>query len=166
MRGLRLVLVVLLTLLLQLALADRLAIGGVRPALTVWILVVLSLRKGPVAGTLIGFGLGLFEDLLAQSTLGMYTLAKTLTGYAVGKLSDHLADIGLPFPAILTGVAVLGHDLVFLVPFTGGDLVQVLVLFGTRSIPTALYTTGVALAILVASRILAGRAWGAVEDGA
>lgn len=166
MSGIRLALVVLLTLLLQVALVDRMTIGNIKPDLTVWVLAVLALRKGPVAGTLIGFGLGLAQGLLAPSTLGMHMLAKSLTGYAVGKLSGHLADIGMPFPAILTGVAVLGHDLIFLVPFTGGDVLGILVLFGTRSLPTALYTTVVALGILVASRLLAGRTWATTEDGA
>jgi rod shape-determining protein MreD len=166
MTGLRLSLVVLFTLLIQLALVHRLAIGGIRPDLTVLLLVFLSLRRGPVVGTLLGFGLGLLQDLLVPATLGMNMLAKSILGYAMGKLSGNLLVGGLFLHVALIGVAVLVHDAVYLLAYTGLDLPRFFAMFISQSIPTALYTAGIGIVVMaLASAIGGGQLLGSQEGG-
>ena len=69
MSGLRLAVVILLALLLQLALVDRMSIAGVKPDITVLLLVLLSMRRGPVTGTLLGFFLARGRSLAQLALL-------------------------------------------------------------------------------------------------
>jgi rod shape-determining protein MreD len=45
------------------------------------------MRRQPVAGTLIGAGIGLVQDSLSHQPLGMFGIVKTLVGYFAGNVS-------------------------------------------------------------------------------
>jgi rod shape-determining protein MreD len=156
MRGLRLVIVVLLTLFAKLTLAERLAIGTIQPDVTILLLVFISLRRGPITGTLVGFSIGLLQDLLVGHTLGMNMLAKSITGFLLGKLSDKLVFGGLLFNSAITAVAVLLHDFIYLLVFTGLDLPRVFRMFFTQSVPTALYSAVAAFLLIAITYALGG----------
>ncbi len=156
MSSIRLGLAAFLALVLQLAFVDHLSVLGVRPDMTVLIVVMLGLRRGPVAGTLIGFFLGLFQDLLAPATLGMNMLAKSVLGYLSGRLGQNLALSGLALYAPLFAIAVLVHDLLYLMVYTRLDLYRVLRIFLVESLPTAVYTAVVGVVILAVAIVLGG----------
>jgi len=140
MSGARLALLALLTLIAQVAVIPRIAIGGIRPDLTVLLVVLAGLRGGPVTGTLVGFCLGLFQDLLVPETLGMNALAKAIVGWQAGKLSGQLALDGPPLYLGLITAAVLVHDFVYLLCFTRLDIGRFFTMFFTLAVPTAIYT--------------------------
>lgn len=152
MNGARLVLFTLLTLIAQVSVVPRIAIAGVRPDLTVLLVVIAGLRGGPITGTLTGFCIGLLQDLLAPETLGMNALAKSLVGWQVGKLSGQLALDGPPLYVGLVGAAVLAHDFIYLLCLTRLELGRFFLTFVTQSIPAAIYT-GI-LALLMAMLVL------------
>ena len=151
MNGARLALLTVLTLIAQVALVPRIAISGIRPDLTVLLVVLAGMRGGPITGTLVGFFLGLLQDLLVPQTLGMNALAKAVVGWQVGKISRQLAAEGPPLYLGLVAAAVLVHDFIYLLCFTRLDLGRFFVMFFTHAIPTAIYTGIVAslMAILV-----------------
>jgi len=140
MSGARLALLTLVTLIAQVAIIPRIAISGIRPDLTVLLVVLAGLRGGPVSGTLAGFFLGLLQDLLVPETLGMNALAKAIVGWQAGKLSGQLAIDGPPLYLGLVTAAVLAHDFVYLLCFTRFDLGRFFAMFFTHAIPTAIYT--------------------------
>jgi rod shape-determining protein MreD len=146
----------LLTSLLQLVVGERMAVLGIRPDLVVLIIVLLGLRRGPVAATLLGFLLGFLQDLLEPSTLGMNMLAKSCTGYAVGKLSGNLLVGGLFLHASLVGIALLLHDLIYLLVYTRLDPARFFGMFAAQSLPAALYTALCAFVVLALASALAG----------
>ncbi len=154
MTSIRLGLAAFLALVLQLAFVDHLSLFGVRPDITVLIVVLLGLRRGPSTGTLVGFFLGLFQDLLAPATLGMNMLAKSVLGYLSGRLGQTLALSTLPLYAPLFAVAVLVHDLLYLMVYTRLDPYRVLKIFLVESLPTALYTAIVGLIVLAVASVL------------
>ena len=154
MTGLRFALAILLTLIAQLALVRRIAVFGVQPDLTILLLVLLALRRGPVGGTLLGFAIGLLQDLLVPETLGMNALAKSIIGWAVGKLSRQLAMDGPALYFALIVAAVLVHDLVYLVCLTRLDVGRLLMVYFTHSVPAAVYTGIVSVVIAVAATVL------------
>jgi rod shape-determining protein MreD len=156
MRSIQVLLAVLLTSLLQLVVGERMAIFGIRPDLVVLTIVLLGLRRGPVTATVLGFLLGFLQDLLNPSTLGMNMLAKSCTGYAVGKLAGNLLVGGLFLHASLVGVAVLFHDLIYLLAYTRLDLSRFFGMFAQQSFPAALYTALCALVVLALASALAG----------
>lgn len=156
MTGVRLVLAVLLTLLAQLTLVPRIGIAGIQPDATVLVLVLVAMRRGPVTGTLVGFFLGLFQDLLFPERLGLNMLAKSITGYVLGRVGGGLVVGGLGFYGILMGLAVLLHDFVFLLASTGVDLPRVFSMFVLRSLPSAAYTAVLGAVIVVIVSAMGG----------
>lgn len=153
MNGARLALLALMTLIAQVALVPRIAIAGIRPDLTVLLVVLAGLRGGPITGTLVGFFLGLFQDLLVPETMGMNALAKSIVGWQAGKLSGQLALEGPPLYLGLVSAAVLVHDFIYLLCLTRLDLGRFFVTFFTHAIPTAIYT-GIVAAIMAVLVIL------------
>lgn len=154
MTGLRLGFAILLTLIAQLALVRRIAVFGIQPDLSILLVVLLALRRGPIGGTLLGFAIGLLQDLLVPETLGMNALAKSIVGWAVGKLSRQLAmDSPVLYFALMV-VAVLAHDLVYLVCLTRLDVGRLLTVYFTHSVPAALYTGVLSVIVGVVATVL------------
>jgi len=150
--SLRLGLVVFLAVVVQIAAINRISLFGIRPDLTVLVVVSVALRRGSLTGTLVGFLVGLLQDLLVPSTLGMNMLAKSILGFAAGRLGQNLAVPGLPLYGPLLALAVIFHDWIYLLAYTSLDPGRFLRLFVMRSLPTALYTAvaGVILLLLAA----------------
>jgi len=158
MMGVRLGVAVVLTVALQVAVIDHMDILGIRPDLSVLVLVFLSLRRGPLVGTLIGFSLGAFQDLLVPPTLGMNMLAKSVLGYTVGRLGENLSLDSLPLYGPVLGISVLVHDAIYLLAYTRLDPTQFFRMYIYQSVPTAIYTTIIGLALLVVSSSMSGGA--------
>ena len=81
---------VVIALVLQLTLVDRLALpGGGTPDLVLLVVVALGLTGGPVAGMLAGFWAGLAMDVAppAGAMLGEHALVFCVVGYGCGRLS-------------------------------------------------------------------------------
>jgi rod shape-determining protein MreD len=152
----RLLLTLLLTLIVQVAIINRMAIGGIRPDITVLLLVLLAQRRGAVFGALLGFSIGLLEGLLQPQTLGMQCLAKSVLGFAIGKLAQQLVTGSLPLMAVLLGLSVLVHDAIFLLAYTHLSPGRFFALYLTQSLPTALYTAVLGTAIAVVASAVAG----------
>lgn len=89
-------------------------IAGVKPDLLLILIIFNSLFHGPIKGTFFGFSLGLFEDILLGTNIGMNALAKGLTAFASawfmkGAFRENLLVpvISLFLGTLLNGVAVL-----------------------------------------------------------
>ncbi|HKK72251.1 MAG TPA: rod shape-determining protein MreD [Candidatus Krumholzibacteria bacterium] len=156
MTGMRLMVAVAITLVAQLAFVPRISIAGITPDFVVLLVVLVALRAGPSGGAALGFLVGLLQGMLAPETLGLDALAKTLVGWAVGKLSSSLAIEGPAFYFGLVAMSVLAHDLVYLVGLTQLDVARFLGLFVTHSIPAAVYTGLVSLLIGMIARAVTG----------
>ncbi|UCH83970.1 MAG: rod shape-determining protein MreD [Candidatus Latescibacterota bacterium] len=143
--------VLLVFLFLQAFFARKMAIGSVSPDFALLILVYLAIYKGPLFGSILGFGIGLLQDLFNPSHLGLNALTKTLTGYFTGLAgSKGEPDSGL-FLFALLGITALAHDLVYLLIFNGLHLGKFFVAWVTVSLPSAVYTAvvGVVVHLLV-----------------
>lgn len=76
--------------------------------------LIVSLRSGSLAGVAAGFSLGLMEDLLsAGSLMGLAPLAKSITGFMVGRLRGRYITMNpISFHAIWIGVVAI-HFFIF-----------------------------------------------------
>jgi rod shape-determining protein MreD len=72
--------------LVQSTLAPLFGVGGVVPDVPVVLVVLLALRQGPEVGCLLGFALGLAEDVVAGGPLGLHAVSKAVLGFVVGDL--------------------------------------------------------------------------------
>lgn len=134
-------------------LAPILAIGGIAPDFSIIALVVLGLAAGPLPATTGGFLLGLVQDLGNPTLLGLQALCKSFLGFGIGRLRGRLV-YGMPVvEAVLVALAVVAHDLVFLlVQSMMGDQ-AFLPRFLTRTLPVALYSGLAGVPVLQLARL-------------
>ncbi len=125
-----------------------LAIRGIAPDFSVIALVLLALAAGPVSATVGGFVLGLVQDLSNPSLLGLNALCKALLGSGLGRLRGHLA-YGLPVvEGLVVLLAVLAHDILFLLVQSRLSDDAFLMPLITQSLPVAVYSGVVGMAVI------------------
>jgi rod shape-determining protein MreD len=126
-------------LVLQQTLARWLAVGNVRPDLTLIALTAVALRRGPLAGLYAGLFLGLLQDVYTVDALGAGVLAKSIVGYAMGFFEEKVMKVMAATRVLLLGLALVGHDLVWFLAagFRGRHFFEALLL---QSLPSAVYT--------------------------
>ena len=76
----------------QLLLAPLLQIGDIRPDFMLLLLVYFSARYGRMSGIIVGFTIGLLQDITGSySVLGATAMSKALVGYMAGTLNGSLS---------------------------------------------------------------------------
>jgi len=147
-RGIRDAVVLIVVLILQATVAQRIAIAGVRPDLLVAFVVYFAWMRGPVSGVVGGFTVGLLQDLDAPGPLGLNALAKTVVGFIVAKAGFrvHRSNVGVRFFFFL--VAMLVHDVIYFGVYTAGEFGAFVRQFVFVAIPSALYTTVLVILLL------------------
>lgn len=102
-----------LALVLQLSVVARLNLPfGGRPDLVLTLLAVVGLVEGPLAGSVLGFAIGLFGDLLSTHVLGQSIVVFCLVGYCAGLVApswDRSVRVPLVVVAVTTAAGTLGH---------------------------------------------------------
>ncbi len=133
---------VLAALALETSVSFRFAIFGIEPNLLLALTYYFARYEGAVPGAVLGFLIGLLEDLSAPQDLGVHALAKCLIGFATGKLwaGQRLFKDNLRAQSITLLAAGLLHDLVVLIFVSRGHLISLLLLFVRIGVPTAVYT--------------------------
>jgi rod shape-determining protein MreD len=123
-------------------------IKGIAPDFSIIALIILALSAGAGAGTVGGFALGLIQDLTQPTLLGLHALCKCGVGYGIGTLRGRLVH-GVPVvEATMVALAVLAHDLIYLLFQSRLIDESFLVPLVTRSIPVAIYSGLVGVPIL------------------
>ena len=150
MRGvLRTILVFLLLAFLgETLISPLIDIKGIAPDFSIIALIILSLSSGPVSGTIGGFAVGLIQDLTQPTLLGLRALCKCGVGFGIGNLRGRLVH-GVPVvEATMIALAVLAHDLVFLLFQSRLIDESFLMPLVTRSLPVAVYSGVVGVPLL------------------
>jgi len=130
-----------------------LSIHGIAPDFPIISLVFLALAAGSYPATVAGFLVGLIADLANPALLGTQSLLDSCLGFGLGRLRQRLA-YGLPLvEGMVVAVAVLAHDLVYLLVTSGGGGEPFPLRFITQSLPTAVYSGLVGIPVL---RLAAG----------
>jgi rod shape-determining protein MreD len=131
------------------------SIKGISPDFSIIALVVLALAAGPVPGTVGGFVIGLVQDLSNPAVLGLHALCKCTLGFSLGSLRSRLVH-GMPVvEAVVVALAVILHDLVFLLVQSRLTDEGFLRPFLTQSLPVAFYS-GVAGILVIRLADMAG----------
>lgn len=111
-------------LVLQVTVMPYLAFRGIVPDLCLLVVVAGGLSRGPVFGSVLGFGTGLVLDLAppADQVAGRWALALLLVGYIAGRVRP---DGAMRIPAVVWTVAVasfVGTSVYALTGLVLGDL--------------------------------------------
>jgi rod shape-determining protein MreD len=158
MRRLNGLVVALLYILMQTLLAPRLRLGEIGPDFMLLLVAYFAVRRAPEAGALVGFVIGLYQDLFNPELLGLNALVKSIAGYGisvVGSKTD--PDNAVLFGALIASAAV-ANDCLYLLFFTGLHLGKFFTLWLTVSIPSAIYTALVGVVLHWAGLVLGNKA--------
>jgi rod shape-determining protein MreD len=158
MRRVNGLIVSLLFILMQMLLSPRFALGEVTPDFMLLLVAYFAVRRGPEQAAIVGFAVGLFQDLFNPEFLGLNALAKSLVGYGISVIGSKTdADNSLLLGALLASAAAVG-DFVYLLFFTGLHLGKFFTLWVTVSIPSALYTALIGVILHWVARALGSKA--------
>jgi rod shape-determining protein MreD len=113
---LRLVALAFVTVVIQEAAVSQISVFGVSADLTPLVVMAVGLLAGSLSGAIMGFGTGLFVDLVLVQTLGVTSLLYIAIGYWSGRLRE-LRDpahglVPLALGAAATGFAGVGMALI------------------------------------------------------
>jgi rod shape-determining protein MreD len=104
----RIVLVLLVALVVQVAILDQITLFGAHADLFIVIVVVAGLVGGPGIGAGVGFVAGLFADLVVITPYGLSPLCFSIAGFGIGLLRSIPSGRDTPsvdFAACVAGTA-------------------------------------------------------------
>ena len=95
-------------ILLQATVLEAVAIAGVKPDLSLVLLVFTAYQLGPMVGQIGGFAAGLVQDFVSLPPLGFHALIRTIIGFLYGRLQGRLlnAPVFVPILLVLTATVV------------------------------------------------------------
>lgn len=148
MKGFRDAIVLAGALILQGTLLRRIEIGGIRPDLLVAFVVYFGWMRGPIAGSLGGFGVGLIQDLDASGPLGLNALCKTVVGFLVAKAGFRVHRSNFAVRFAFFALAMVTHDLLYFAVESLGDPMLFVKQIVWVAVPSAIYTAVIVLTLL------------------
>ena len=98
-------LILLLFLVIELTVLDRLRVFGAGPDVMLLLAVVAGIVGGPRVGALLGFASGIVLDLFLETPMGLSALVFCLVGYAVGNIQGGVLRAAWWIPVLTTLVA-------------------------------------------------------------
>jgi rod shape-determining protein MreD len=140
MRWFYIFLAILVFLLMQVVVADRIAIGPITPDFLVLVVAFYALYRGAVQAAVFGFVIGFLQDLANPELLGLNALTKTILGFTVGKIGAKMVPDNIPFLFVLFMSVAFGHDIIYLLfyhwPHVGSSFAEIF----SVALPSAAYT--------------------------
>ncbi len=102
--------IVLLNLILQSTLFQYFKIYGVIPNTALILVISLAVYNGKNKGAVIGFFVGILQDIIFGRMIGLNALVYMITGYGVGLLNKNVFKDNLLIPFSLTAVATVFYE--------------------------------------------------------
>lgn len=150
------ILIIIIVLLVQSTVFGRMNIFGVRPDLAMLILIFIAAGAEPAESIFYGFFIGFIQDVYTPEYLGFNTLTMSLIGFSLGIVKETLTVENYLVKTLVTLVACIFHDLLYLSLYTIFDFSLLLKLFLKNSLPGALYTSILAFLSIVAYEWVSG----------
>lgn len=126
-------------LVLQTTLLNEIAIAGVKPDLILILAIFVGIICGPGKGGMIGFSLGLLEDLYLGSFIGMNALSKGVTAVLVGRITIGAFSENLLVPIITVFIGTLLNNIIYLITGAILGMNWGLELWLWNAVPLAIY---------------------------
>ncbi len=117
------ILTLFLVFVLQVAVADNIAIAGVAPNLFMLSTIFFAIRGGAMAGAVLGFVFGLVSDATNITLFGSQTFMMTLIGTLAGRLTRKVDEEKYSAQMVLVFLMSLANflGLLFLESLFGGN---------------------------------------------
>ncbi len=124
--------------LLQTFLVPVIEINVWRPDLILIITLLIGYKYGAVTGTFIGFGLGIFQDSLSASPMGISSLANCIVGFLAGNIKEY--KFGSHGTILITILLMLLHGFIFYAIYQFKTETTYIYLLLTRVFPNTIYS--------------------------
>ncbi len=138
------ILLLTLAFVLQTTWAHSLAIAQVKPDLLVLALFYIALGSDPLKATLLAFCFGFIQDTYAPANLGLNALVKSAVTFAINWSRSEIMVDNISVQVAFAGGAVLVHDLIFYIGYTGLPWSDVPFFWLRYSLGSAAYTAALA----------------------
>ena len=154
---LRNLLLIALALFIQASIASKISVFGVTPDLVLLVLVYIGISGGRVNGAIFGFLAGFLQDTFAPEHMGINALAKSIVGFVVGSGQRGIVAESYVVQGSIVFGAVLLHDLVYFVCYTGRDLPGIIFNLLRYGVGAALYTAALSVFLSILLSIFRAR---------
>lgn len=148
MKFIRNILIIAVALVIQSTVFGKLDLFGVRPDLALVVLIFLAGESSTVELIFYGFLIGFIQDVYTPEYLGYNAFAMSITAFVLDMIKERLTVENYTVRLFTTFMACLLHDLVYLSLLTKLEMAVFVSVFVTESLPGAVYTSVVALAIV------------------
>jgi len=105
--------VILVNFIIQFTLLQHLKILGVIPNTALILVVCFAILQGKKDGAIIGFFLGILQDVYVGNVIGANALSYMLIGYGMGNLEKFIFKDNFLNPVFFTAIATIVYSVLF-----------------------------------------------------
>ncbi len=145
MKYIKYVIIYLIILLLDATVIDLISIQNVKPDIFLVFLMFLSLKDTQSSSTILGFMVGLLQDLLTHSMLGIFSLSKTISCYVASYFKITKGIYSVLYLALVFFITAIVHGVIFQLIMSIGTEQHFFKEFLTIMLPQSVYTAVVGL---------------------
>ena len=96
--------------LIQSSLGTSISIYGVKPNITIALIVIVGLMRGNIEGAVVGFFCGLMQDSVSGTLIGFYALLGLYLGFGIGSINKKLYRENILIAIFLTFVSTVVYE--------------------------------------------------------
>jgi rod shape-determining protein MreD len=156
--------IILILLLLQSALVGRLDLWGIRPDISVLILLCMSHRTGASELIIYGLFIGFLQDIHTPERLGFSSFSLSVLAYLIDVGKRRVALENLPFRVLAVFIATILHDIIYLSLYAGLDINLMMTLILMDGFPGAVFTVIIAGMLMFGMELFFGGTAGAHRE--
>ncbi|MGB4312298.1 MAG: rod shape-determining protein MreD [Natronincolaceae bacterium] len=148
MRSIIIGLIILFNLILQSTLFQWVEIYGVVPNTSLILVMSFAIYSGRNRGAVIGFLMGILQDIIFGRTIGLNALVFMVIGYLIGLMDQKISKDNLLIPFVLTMLATVFYETInLLLLFLLGCRIELLNIIKKMLITEVIYNSFVSLVI-------------------
>ena len=102
-----------ISIVLQSTVFEYIAINGIKPDISLIVLIFISVRKGSMSGQISGFGCGLMEDFICGPYLGFHSIIKAVIGFFYGLIQGSFFIDPFLLPILLLFIGTIVKSIIY-----------------------------------------------------
>jgi len=134
----KIVFIIVCAFLLQIYLVPVIEINIWRPDLIIIIVLFIGYKYGAISATLVGFVLGIFQDSLSVSPIGISSFANCIIGFLAGSIREYKMKSNTAY--LFTILLLLLHGFLFYLIYHLKTEATFAYFVFTRIFPNTIYT--------------------------
>lgn len=138
--------IIILNIVLQSTFVQEIAVGGITMNLLIVTVVSFALMRGKVEGAVIGFFIGLMQDVFFGSVVGFYALLYMYIGFFGGFINRALYRDNILIPLlVISGSDLTFNLIIYIITYLFRGRTDFPYYFGNIILPELVYTTFISI---------------------